>query len=102
MRILLLTLVLCSVIQPAEGETTPTLGIRSNNSKIKVFLNATVVVSPTRIVERGMLIVRKGRVVAVDPLPSALGTGGNGRGADGAYEYDLSGKLVGVFGELLA
>ncbi len=65
--------------------TAPTLGIRANDARLKAFVNARIVVSPAETIERGVLVVEEGRVVAVGEAPTI---------PPGAFRIDLNGKTV--------
>ncbi len=67
------------------SSTTPVLGIRDEDPRLRAFRNARVVVSPDRTIDGATLLVDDGRVVAVGP---------DVRVPAGADEVDLGGKTV--------
>jgi len=68
-----------------SGSTTPVLGIRDEEPRLRAFRNARIVVSPDRTIDGATLVVEEGRVVAV---------GTDVRVPTGADEIDLGGRTV--------
>lgn len=63
-----LTLFLASLLMCGAtvfAQTTPELGIREHTPDARAFVNATIVVSPDKTIEKGTLLIEHGRIVAV-------------------------------------
>jgi len=77
-----LGVLLCGALM---AQTTPPLGIRSKTPELKAFTNARLVISPTTTIDRGTLVIDRGKIVAA---------GANVAVPAGATVIDLSGKTV--------
>jgi hypothetical protein len=80
--VLVALLPLCAV---AQQGTRPAEGIRDLTPRHHALTNARIVVAPGRVIERGTVVVRNGRIVSVgagDAVP------------DGARRWDIAGKTV--------
>jgi imidazolonepropionase-like amidohydrolase len=67
-RMLLLLSLSLAILLPAltqAAETTPEYGIRDKTPQLKAFTGATIVVSPNEAYQNGILLIDRGRVVAV-------------------------------------
>lgn len=47
---------------PAPAQVAPAVGIRQNTPRVHAFVNARIVVSPGKVVEKGTLVVRDGMI----------------------------------------
>lgn len=52
------------VLQSGNGQTTPPEGIRKNTPAVHAFINARIIPSPGRVIEKGTLVIRDGVIVA--------------------------------------
>lgn len=89
-------LALLSQAHAAESETRPPEGLRSNTPALHALVDARIVVSPTQVIERGTLVIDRGRIVAV---------GADVAAPAGARVWKLAGKtlypgLIDAYGEL--
>ena len=60
-----ITVALTLALPVVADDTTPALAIRDNTPHVVAFTNATIVVSPSKTLEKATLVVRDGRVEAV-------------------------------------
>ncbi len=73
------------VAVPVGGQTLPAVGLRDNTPSVYVITNATIVVSPGKVIENGTMVVRNGIIEAV---------GSSVRPPVDAWERDLEGKTI--------
>jgi imidazolonepropionase-like amidohydrolase len=69
----------------AQQSTAPAFGIRDVTPRHHALVNARIVTAPGRVIERGTVVVRDGRIEAVTPGESVPA---------GATRHDLGGKTV--------
>ena len=50
---------------PLAAQVAPAVGIRQNTPEVHAFTNARIVISPGRVIDRGVLVVRDGLIEAV-------------------------------------
>ncbi|MCP4686109.1 MAG: amidohydrolase family protein [bacterium] len=82
---ILLALILLAGVSNAYARTTPVEGIASKTPELKAFTNARIIVSPERTVEKGVLVIDHGKVVAV---------GADIAVPEGAEVVDLLGRTI--------
>ncbi len=82
---ILLALVLLVGVSSAVAQTTPVEGIASKTPELKAFVNARIVVSPQQTIEKGVLVVDGGKILAVG-TDTAL--------PEGAFVIDLQGRTI--------
>ncbi len=70
---------------PAPAQVAPAVGIRERTPEVHAFVNARIVVSPGKVIEKGNLIVRDGLIEAV---------GANMRVPADARVWDLAGATL--------
>lgn len=71
---------------PAFGQPpVPTNGVADNKASCYILKNATILVSPSKTIEKGMLVVRNGKITDVGTLLIA---------PSDAVEIDCSGKVI--------
>ncbi|NJC28358.1 amidohydrolase family protein [Neolewinella antarctica] len=80
---LLFTVFLCTGVRAQQ--TYPYNGVYDQRDGHYAFTNATIHVSPTRTIENGTLIIRRGKIVSVGSASGAVA---------GAVEVDLKGKHI--------
>ncbi len=78
-------LLTCAVVASLYAQTTPPFGIRTKTPQFKAFVNARIVVSPQRTIEKGTLVIKDGRIVGVGAEMAA---------PPGATVVDLAGKTI--------
>lgn len=71
----------------AQEETEPPVGIRSKEPSLYALHGATIVVSPGKTIENGVLVVDGEKIIAVGPMDSTKIP------AD-AHKIDVSGKMI--------
>jgi imidazolonepropionase-like amidohydrolase len=81
----LLAALLCAPLL-AGASTVPTDGIGDRAPQHLVLHNARIVTAPGKVIERGRIVIRNGRIVAVDARSDAA--------PEGAAVRDLGGKTV--------
>ncbi|OAV43715.1 amidohydrolase family protein [Lewinella sp. 4G2] len=81
--VLLLAFFLCTCV--SAQKTYPYNGVYDQRDGHYAFTNATIHVSPDRVIENGTLVIRKGKIVSVSASSGA---------AAGAVEVDLKGKHI--------
>jgi len=54
-----------SLTTPLMAQVAPAVGIRQNTPAVHAFTNARIVVSPSRVIEKGSLVIRAGMIEAV-------------------------------------
>ena len=67
------------------AQTTPPFGVRTKTPNLRAYTNAQIVISPTRSIANGTLLVERGRIIEVGSqvqIPS------------GAMVIDLKGKTI--------
>ena len=69
----------------APAQVAPAVGIREHTPEVHAFINARIVVSPGRVIEKGNLIVRDGLIESV---------GANMRVPADARVWDLAGSTI--------
>ncbi len=69
----------------SAGETVPPIGIRENTPQVHALINATLVLSPGQVIEKGTLVIRDGIIEAV---------GKNVKPPADARLWDMSGRTV--------
>src|SRR4051812_49663825 len=75
------------VVRGQPPSTVPPDGLRENTPAVHALVNARVVLSPGRAIERGTIVVRDGVIVAV-------GGSGDVTAPPDARVWDLSGEVV--------
>ncbi|TVR70982.1 MAG: hypothetical protein EA408_09965 [Marinilabiliales bacterium] len=70
---------------PVGGQVQPAVGLRDNTPSVYVITNATIVVSPGKVIENGTMVVRNGIIEAV---------GSSVRPPADAWVRDLEGKTI--------
>ena len=81
----LATLLIFAVVASLHAQTTPPFGIRIKTPQFKAFINARIIVSPDKTIEKGTLVIKDGHIVSV----------GAGLAApSGATVVDLAGKTI--------
>jgi len=68
----------------ARAQTAPPDGLRDNTPAYYAFVNARIVQSPGKVIDRGTLVIRDGVIESV----------GSGAAPEGAYVWDLNGLSV--------
>ncbi len=63
-RVLLAFAFLCAALA-AHAQTTPVEGIRQNTPAVHAFINARIIQSPGKVIEKGTLVIRDGIITAV-------------------------------------
>ncbi len=80
-----LALLFLAAPRPAPAQVAPAVGIREHTPAVHAFVNARIVVSPGKVIEKGTLIVRDGVIEAV---------GANIRVPADARVRDLAGSTI--------
>jgi imidazolonepropionase-like amidohydrolase len=70
---------------PAAAQVAPAVGIRQNTPDVHAFVNARIVVSPGKVIEKGTLVIRGGMIAAA---------GANVKAPADARVWDLAGMTV--------
>lgn len=78
----LLLVVLASTL---VAQTTPPFGIRTKTPQFKALINARIIVSPSKTIEKGTLVIKDGRILDVGESVAV---------PPGAVTIDLKGKCV--------
>lgn len=79
-------LLLSGAVAEAQESSVPMQTLADNTPRFVAFTDARIVVGPRRVIERGTLVIRDGRVVALDTRADAAPAG--------ALEIDLDGRSV--------
>jgi imidazolonepropionase-like amidohydrolase len=83
-----LTALIIAAMVPAAAQVAPAVGIRQNTPDVHAFVNARIVVSPGRVVEKGTLVVRDGMIESIGAV------GANAKVPADARVWDLAGMTV--------
>jgi len=76
-----------STLTHAQQSTNRIEGLRVNDPRWHVLTNAKIAVSPTRVIERGTLVMRDGRIVAVGEVATTSIP-------SGARVWNLEGRII--------
>ncbi|CAL2101070.1 Secreted enzyme, contains two amidohydrolase related domains [Tenacibaculum sp. 190130A14a] len=83
-KLLLLLFLCCSILQAQEYFPTNT-GVKTTKNNVYAFKNAKIYVTPTKIIKKGTLLVKDGKVVSVGKSVSI---------PKNAHTVDLNGKTI--------
>src|SRR5687768_5385650 len=75
------------VVRAQVPSTTPPSGLRENTPTAHAFTNAKIVAAPGRVIDKGMLVIRDGVIVAV-------GAADEVKPPADAKVWDLTGKTI--------